>query len=258
VLSSLDNIIIKYPRTKPSGGGAGDDTLSPSGIQNNAPESSFPEDVAKIGLIADTIYIPFRPSLGESERLPADLKFVEQVRTALPNVKVKNLLPFVDRVRWTKTAAEVEAMRSACGIVSEAFKEAARLTRPGLKESDIEAAVSYIFRRLGSERAAFLIIGSGPNSCILHHMKSNRQMEENEVLVIDIGNVYCSLSDDLTRTIPTSGKFTPEQKKITEGFPPIRSAWERGDRRSRPTGTKPTMSPSNRVRCSRSSRDLHS
>lgn len=195
---------------------AGDDTLSPSGIQNNAPESSFPEDVAKIGLIADTVYIPFRARLGESERLPADLKFVEQVRTALPNVQVKNLLPIIDRVRWRKTAAEVEAMRRACGVVTEAFKEAARLTRPGLKESDIEAAVSYIFRRLGSERAAFLIIGSGPNSCILHHMKNNRQMEENEVLVIDIGNVYCSLSDDLTRTIPTSEKFTPEQKKIYE------------------------------------------
>jgi Xaa-Pro aminopeptidase len=195
---------------------AGGDTFTPTGIQNSAPVSSFLEDVAKIGLIADTVYIPFRPSLGESERLPGDLRFVEQVKTALPNVEIKNLLPLIDRMRWTKTAAEVEAMRRACGVVTEAFKEAARLARPGLKESDIEAAISYVFRRLGSERAAFLIIGSGPNSCILHHMTNNRQMEENEVLVIDIGNVYCSLSDDLTRTIPTSGKFTPEQEKIYE------------------------------------------
>ncbi len=195
---------------------AGDDTLAPTGIQNSAPERAFADDIVKIGLITDTIYIPFRPGLRDSERPPDDLKFVEQVRTALPTVKIKNLLPIVSRIRWTKTAAEVEAMRSACGIVTEAFKEAARLTRPGLKESDVEAAVNYVFRRLGSERPAFLIIGSGPNSCVLHHMKNDRLMEEHEVLVVDIGNVYCSLSDDLTRTVPTSGKFTGEQKKIYE------------------------------------------
>ncbi len=195
---------------------AGDDSLTPTGIQNNAPESNFLLDVAKIGLITDSIYTPFRPGLRGPERLPEDLRFVDQVRTAFPNVKIKNLLPVINRMRWTKTAAEVDAMRHACGIVTEAFKEAARLTKPGLKESDVDAAVSYVFRRMGSERAAFLIIGSGPNSCILHHMKNDRLMEESEVLVIDIGNVYCSLSDDLTRTIPTSGKFTEEQKKIYE------------------------------------------
>lgn len=195
---------------------AGDDTLTPTGIQNSAPESSFFLDVTKIGLITDTIYIPFRPGVRGPERLSEDLRFVDQVRTALPNVKIKNLLPVINRMRWTKTAAEVNAMRRACGVVTEAFKEAARLTRPGLKESDVDAAVSYVFRRMGSERAAFLIIGSGPNSCILHHMKNDRQMEENEVMIVDIGNVYCSLSDDLTRTIPTSGKFTEEQKKVYE------------------------------------------
>jgi len=41
-------------------------------------------------------------------------------------------------------------------------------------------------------------------------------MEEGELLLIDIGNVYCGMSDDLTRTIPVAGKFSADQRKIYE------------------------------------------
>lgn len=41
-------------------------------------------------------------------------------------------------------------------------------------------------------------------------------MEEGDLLKIDIGTVYRSMTTDLTRTIPVSGKFTPEQRKIYE------------------------------------------
>ena len=192
----------------------GDDTFTPTGIRNNAPLGDFWNDVAKIGLIADTIYLPFRSGPPDPERLPDDLRFAEQVRNVVPQARVKNLLPILSQMRWAKTPAETGVMRRACAIVTDAFREAARITRPGLYEYEVEAAISYVFRRLGSERPAFLIIGSGPNSCILHHMKNDRRMGEDELLLIDIGNVYCGVSDDLTRTIPVSGKFTGEQRKI--------------------------------------------
>jgi Xaa-Pro aminopeptidase len=195
---------------------AGDDTFTSTGIRNNAPVADFWSDMAKVGLITDTIYIPFRSNPQDPERLPDDLKFVDQVRKLLPQIKIKNLLPILDRLRWAKTPAETEVMRRACAIVTEAFREAARITRPGLYENEVEAAIAYIFRRLGSERPAFLIIGSGPNSCILHHMKNDRRMGEDELLLIDIGNVYCGVSDDLTRTIPVTGKYTSEQREIYE------------------------------------------
>jgi Xaa-Pro aminopeptidase len=196
---------------------AGDDTLTPTGIGNNAPVSEFMNDVAtKIGLITETVYVPFQTFMNDSDRGPEDMVFVDQVRKALPQIKVKNLLPILDRIRWTKTPAEIGVMRRACAITAEAFEEAARNTRPGLYEYEIDALISYVFRRQGSEEAAFLIIGSGPNSCILHHMKNDRQMKEGELLLIDIGTVYCSMSTDMTRTIPVSGKFTREQKKIYE------------------------------------------
>jgi len=196
---------------------AGDDTLALTGIQNNVPLEEFLNDLTmKISLITETVYLPFQTFMRDPDARPADMNFVEEVRKALPQVKIKNLLPILERVRWAKTPAEVGVMRRACAITAEAFEEAARSTHAGLYEYEIDALISYIFRRQGSEKADFLIIGSGPNSCVLHHMKNDRQMKDGEVLLIDIGTVYCSMSTDMTRTIPVSGEFTREQKKIYE------------------------------------------
>ena len=195
---------------------AGDDTKTPTGIESNAPETNFLGDLVKIGQIADTVYIPFRQTAADQAQLSNDLKFVQQVRNAHPDIKVRNLLPILDKLRWQKTAAQTEVMRKACDITSEAYKEAARTMKPGLYEYEIDGLVSYIFRRNAVDDAAFLIIGSGPNSCILHHMANNRQIGENELVVIDIGAVIGGISTDLTRTIPSSGTYTDEQKKIYE------------------------------------------
>ncbi|MFC2165751.1 M24 family metallopeptidase [Acidobacteriota bacterium] len=193
-----------------------DNTESQTGISANAPLNVFYGDLAKLGNITDTIYIPFRPSEGSSGHPAVDLLFAERVKKMHPDVKIKNLLPVLDRMRWKKTDKEIEIMRHACKITVNAFEESARYTAPGQYEYEIEAIISYLFRRYGSQGAAFIIVGSGPNSCILHHSTNDRQMKQDELLVLDIGTRYCSTVTDLTRTIPVSGRFTAEQRKIYE------------------------------------------
>jgi Xaa-Pro aminopeptidase len=191
-----------------------DDTETPTGIAANAPVGQFMGDLANLGNITDTLYVPFRPPRRSSGELAADLELVDRVKKLNPNVAVQNLAPLLDRLQWGKSARQIEVMRKACAITVDAYKESARYTRPGIYEYEIEALVDFIFRRRGSQRAAFIIVGSGPNSCILHHMTNDRRMGENEMLVLDIGTVYCNTSTDLTRTLPTSGKFTAEQREI--------------------------------------------
>ncbi len=195
---------------KPSFGG---DTMSLCGIENNAPISSFYGDAARLANISDTIYVPYRATAGPSGDLPRDLTFVDSIRKILPSAKIKNLTPVIDQLRWKKSAKEIEIMRKACAITVNAFDEAARKAKPGMFEYEVEATVNYVFRTNGG-RAEFLIIGSGPNSCILHHMTNDRQMLKDELVVIDIGVEYRSMGTDLTRTIPVAGSFTPEQRKI--------------------------------------------
>ena len=190
----------------------GDDTAAAAGIASNAPLNRFSSDVVRLANITDTIYVPFRPA--RRGGVGPDLELAEKVRKLNPAARIKNLSPVLDRHQWQKAAKDIEIMRHAVNITVDAFMESARLTRPGLYEYEIEALVDFIFRRRGSQRAAFIIVGSGPNSCMLHHMDNDRQMKENELLVLDIGTVYCQIATDLTRTIPVSGKFTEEQRRI--------------------------------------------
>jgi len=90
-----------------------------------------------------------------------------------------------------------------------------RAATPGLYEYDLEALQYYVYRTSGAERYGFpSIVGSGPNSVTLHYEENNRQMKDGEVIVVDIGAEYAMYAADVTRTIPVSGRFSPEQREI--------------------------------------------
>ncbi len=209
------------PSKNPRGGVWDDVELYPgkeaeieTGIENTANLNTFSSHVARLGNITDTVYLSLSSNVMSLEQLPSNLEFSESIKKILPQVRIKNLSPILDDMRWKKSPKGIAVMKKAVDITVEAFKEAARFAKPGVYEYEIEALINYVFRIKGSQRAAFLIIASGPNSCILHHMDNDRQMEEGDLLKIDIGTVYESMSTDLTRTIPVSGKFSPEQRKI--------------------------------------------
>lgn len=192
----------------------GDDVAAATGIPASAPISEFLSDVAKLGAITDTIYVPYRGLPGQEDEAEASgLKLQKTVARLLPGIKVKNLTPVLGQVRWSKNAAEVGIMRRSCAITAEAFKEAARFAAPGQYEYSLKAVVDYVFQ-INEARSDFIIIGSGPNSCVLHHQDNDRKMVAGDLVVIDIGNEYRTMSTDLTRTIPLSGVYTEEQKKI--------------------------------------------
>ncbi len=121
----------------------------------------------------------------------------------------------VAELRGVKSTAEEDLIRRAATITSEAQRELMRATAPGINEFEIQALVEHIFRRYGAERPAFAsIVGSGPNSTVLHYNTNDRFMEAGDVVVVDIGASYGGYAADITRTIPVSGRFTPEQREI--------------------------------------------
>ncbi len=187
-----------------------------TGIKNTAALHSFDTHVARLGSITDTVYLYYNANILAAGDLSSGTPLVEKIKKIIPHVKIKNLSPLLDSMRWKKSTNEISVMKKGCAITVDAFKEVARFTKPGVYEYEVEALVKYIFRKNGSKRAAFTIIASGPNSCILHHSNNDRFMKDGDLLKIDIGTVYQSMTTDLTRTIPVSGKFTPEQRKVYE------------------------------------------
>jgi Xaa-Pro aminopeptidase len=128
---------------------------------------------------------------------------------------VLSIVPALDSMRVVKDEAELEALRRAIAITTEAHKAAMRAAEPGMYEYQLEATIEYTFRTLGADRVGFpSIVGSGPNSTILHYDVNRRQMQNGDLVVMDIGAEYGQYTADVTRTIPVSGQFTERQKAI--------------------------------------------
>ena len=79
---------------------------------------------------------------------------------------------------------------------------------PGMFEYEAEALIEYIFRRNGAEYPGFpSIVGSGENAVVLHYDTNRRQMQADDMVVIDIGAEYHGYTADVTRTLPVDGVF---------------------------------------------------
>lgn len=106
-------------------------------------------------------------------------------------------------------------MREAAHATAKGFAKIVPMIRPGVTERAIEIEIEAEFFRNGAERTAYdTIVGSGPNSGVLHFMPTSRVVKAGELVLIDAGAEVSGYSADVTRTYPASGKFTPEQRDI--------------------------------------------
>lgn len=117
-------------------------------------------------------------------------------------------------MRLVKSETEIALMRQAADISVAAHNRAREFAKPGRYEYEIQAEIEHTFRLQGATPAYPSIVASGSNSCVLHYIENNRQMQENDLLLIDAGCACGYYNSDITRTFPVSGKFTSEQKII--------------------------------------------
>lgn len=154
-----------------------------------------------------------RPSGGEAR--PKDLELYSKVQSKVPGVAVKTLGYTLGKMRSKHDEAELAIMQKSIRITEEGHRAAWSLVRPGATEGAVRAEAERVWRTADSRRPAYeTIVGSGPNSTILHYPRSERVMQAGELLLMDMGTEYAHYATDITRTLPVSGKFTPEQRKV--------------------------------------------
>lgn len=126
-----------------------------------------------------------------------------------------DLRPIIHQLRLTKDDFELEMLQRAIDITGAAQRAAMRSMAPGMYEYETEAVIEFNFRVGGAERVGFpSIVGSGPNSVVLHYDRSRRRMAAGDLVVMDIGAEYSYYTADITRTVPVSGTFTDRQRAI--------------------------------------------
>jgi Xaa-Pro aminopeptidase len=186
-----------------------------TGIADVRLTSQFDDDiVGRLGMHGGfsqhpRVYVPFG---GEGDQARKLMDLAVQASRSIQDLG----LPLA-QLRLVKDSVELTRLRRAIAITAEAQREAMKAVRPGMHEYELEAVVEYVFRSGGAERVAFpTIVGSGPNSVVLHYDKNRRRMEEWELVVIDAGAEYGYYAADITRTFPVGGKFSRRQREVYE------------------------------------------
>ncbi|HEY3225362.1 MAG TPA: Xaa-Pro peptidase family protein [Planctomycetota bacterium] len=118
------------------------------------------------------------------------------------------------RLRLVKSPAELDMMRKASDATNKAHLEAMKACRPGMNEKLLQKVIEDKFKAEGCDGLGFpSIVGSGKNGTILHYNENKDPIPAASLVVCDIGASYRGYVTDITRTLPTSGKFTEEHKK---------------------------------------------
>lgn len=127
----------------------------------------------------------------------------------------KNLRNEIHKMRAIKDEYEMELLTHAINATAEGLVEVMKAAEPGMNEKDFELILKYKFEKAGCENLGFGIqAASGPNGTSVHYGANDRDTEDGDMMVFDVGARSGYYSADISRSFPVNGKFTKEQKEI--------------------------------------------
>jgi Xaa-Pro aminopeptidase len=125
--------------------------------------------------------------------------------------------PLVGALRLVKDEVELPLLRRAVDLTVGAHRAAMAAAAPGRNEGAVKAAMVRACLEGGAARMGYSpIVGSGPNSVVLHYDRADRVMQAGEMIVNDTACEYRMYTADVTRSYPVSGRFSPEQRAVYE------------------------------------------
>lgn len=157
-------------------------------------------------------FFMFCENVGFEENYVTYAKYKEYIRKYKINclVETENM---IEKQRMVKDDEEIENIRRACKVADDCFDHIVNYIRPGMTEKQIAREIDYFYYKHSEGLSFDTIVASGENSSKPHAVPTDRRIQENDVITIDMGckiNGYCS---DMTRTIFV-GKVPDEVKPV--------------------------------------------
>ncbi len=141
----------------------------------------------------------------------------QQYRTLRKTFPGKVFVPtsgIVENLLLVKESSELASMRSAMRITDLVFAEVLPLLRPGMRENEVAAEISYRHRRLGADGDAFIpIVASGVRGALPHARASDKILRHGEMVTLDFGCTVDGYHSDLTRTVAL-GRVSQRARKV--------------------------------------------
>lgn len=115
------------------------------------------------------------------------------------------LIPFQDpikRLRMLKDEGEIKILREAGDLGAKGFDYVCTLLTEGVTEIELANELEIFWKKNGGKGLAFdPIIAFGANSSMPHYRAGNTQLQNNQIVLLDIGVNYQQYHSDMTRTV---------------------------------------------------------
>jgi Xaa-Pro aminopeptidase len=150
------------------------------------------------------------------EAMHLTVKQFSHLKKTFPAVKLIASERIVERIASVKDPEEIDNIKQAAAICVQVFDEILSFIKPGTRELDISAELSYRTKLRGSERDPFEpIVASGPGSALPHAASSSKRIQAGDLVILDFGAVVNGYAADFTRTV-VIGKPSDKQKEMNE------------------------------------------
>lgn len=154
--------------------------------------------------------------LGTEQRLGLPYNDFVRITQELPGADFSDASDLFWELRMVKSKAEVEYMRKACSISSQAFNTCFKSIRPGMTEKDA-AKIIYDTAVEAGGTAVWTLSNSGPYNYESGFLPnpSEHVLEKGNLLWLDTGCKVNGYSSDFSR-IAAIGEPSSDQKKMYE------------------------------------------
>jgi len=147
--------------------------------------------------------------------LTMQLFHLSPIRERFPNIVIESITSIITPLRKIKSNWEQMQLQRAIDITGKGIMDVLENAQSSMMEYELEAMLFYRLQRMGVKHWGFSpIIGSGINAATLHYKANECRIENNEIVLMDVGASYANYSADITRCFPISGSFTDRQKQI--------------------------------------------
>ena len=127
--------------------------------------------------------------------------------------RFENLTPFIQKMRVIKSADEIQKMIVAGDYADKAVNIGFDNISLDVTETDIIAQIEFGIKRLGYEMSFETMVLTGNNAANPHGIPGSNKVENNALLLFDLGCMVNGYASDMTRTVAV-GKPNDFKKEI--------------------------------------------
>lgn len=155
------------------------------------------------------------PKVWGIEQSQLTVSRLKSLTTEFPNATFNtDLTPNIEKLRLIKTEDEIKKLDEAGKWADFAFKVGFEAVKVGQSEQQIAATLEYALKQHGIMQMSFdTLVQAGAHAAEPHGATSINKVQNNELVLFDLGTIYEGYISDASRTVGV-GTLTDKQKDI--------------------------------------------